>query len=346
MPDIPPPLVAERPQAPGATPRVDLPRFGRRPAASRVRALVARARLRRGVAASILLHLALVALLVVANLQRQGRQEATPAEAPPFEVAFEGPHPERPGIPDELPPQEEAPRAGERPVPPPSAPPAPQPVPTPPQPTPPQPAPAQPQQAQPAAPTQPAPLSPAPSLPPLPRAADALPLPPPPTRTPAPTPPRPQPPPRPPEPQRPPAPFPPLDFGSRPNYGPPPAPSGTSGGTGRADPGRGLDAQIQTSRDLGDDWIRQFRNWVDLHKRYPRGAAELGEQGMVTVRFLVAKDGTIRNISMVRRAPFESLNFALTNLFRPGTRLPTLPADASEEGETITFTMRYIIIDR
>lgn len=325
-----------------------IPRFGAKSQALqrsrlRLRALARRPALRRAAIASLAVHGLLLALLVIANLQWRDRVQ--PQEEPPaFEVAFEGNIPERPGNP-EAPPQQEPPAPAEAPLPPSPPPMAPPPAPAvapTPQPTPPQPTPPQPPQPEPP--------------PPPPQAEDDLPLPPtPPTREtrpwlrePPPTPPMPPQPPQPPQPQRqasrplpPMAMLPPGPF----SFQRPPSPSGVPGASGQAAPGYGADSDVRTSRDLGDDWLRQFRNWVDLHKYYPRRAAELGQEGLVTVQFTAQPDGTITRTVRVRGSGSPDLDFNLETLFRAGVRIPKLPPD-SNEPVTITFTMRYVIYRR
>lgn len=318
-----------------------MPRFARRPKARPSRrgwaALVRRPAFRRALVGSVLLHLAFLALLVLANLQWRDKGQQQPEEAPPFEVAFEGQHPERPGDPEAAP-TTEAPAEAERPAPPAPPPSAPPPMPE-----------AAPSPPQPEAPPPPAPEEPRPPPPP-PEPAEPLPMPPPPPAAP----PRPEPPPptpAPPRPQpRPPAPprqasrpFPDMPFMPGPPVLSTPRPSGVPGSSGQAAPGRGLDSDIQTSRDLGDDWIRAFRNWVDLHKYYPRRAVELGQQGVVTVRFTIMPDGTIRGTRKLRGSGWMDLDFNLETLFRAGVRLPALPPGSTEPAE-ITFTMRYVIV--
>ncbi len=131
-------------------------------------------------------------------------------------------------------------------------------------------------------------------------------------------------------------------------------PSGVPGFTGQANPGYGMNADLQTSANIDDDWRARFRQWVDLHKRYPRDAQGLGHQGLVTVRFSVALDGTVTQVDMLRPNGSPYLNQNLINLFRGATkrsetqdhRLPPLPARADPSGETITFTMHYILYRR
>ncbi len=136
-------------------------------------------------------------------------------------------------------------------------------------------------------------------------------------------------------------------------FGPPspPRPSGRPGPRSPEEqsgmPGRGrLDANpssdLQTSRNLGPDWRNQFRRWVDDHKRYPRDAVMMNHQGPVTVRVDIGPDGKVRSVTMVGPNSSPFLNSNLMNMFR-GAQLPPLPPGADAAGETITFTMRYVL---
>ncbi len=316
-----------------------IPRFAARAQASqqlrlRLRVWARRPALRRAAVASVVVHLVFVALLIVANLQwRERLQQNAPSPAE-VEMVWRGGAPEAPGqeVPDR--PADAFSPAGDEalPVPPPaSAPPPPAPTPAP-----------------------PAPEAAPPPQPPPPPAAPTAELPPPPPPPPprpqqqaAPTPPRQVQPPRPQS-------FPQLDYIPGPfTAGPPapPLPSGRPGDRSERDqagmPGRGrLDANpssdLQASRNLGPDWRNLFRRWVDDHKRYPTNAVAMGHQGPVTVRIDIGTDGRVRTVTMVGPNSSPFLNSNLMNMFR-NAQLPPLPPGADPAGETIVFTMRYVL---
>ncbi len=313
-----------------------IPRFAARAQAQqqfrlRLRVWARRPALRRAAVASVVVHLVFVAVLILANLQWQQRHQANAPAPAEVEMVWRGGAPEMPGqnVPDRpadafAPPGDEA-----LPVPPPAS-------------------------APPPAPASPAPEAAPPPLPPpaAPSPTGELPPPPPPA---PPQPRRQQAQPAPPrqvQPQQ--QSFPQLDYVPGPfTAGPPapPLPSGRPGERSERDqagiPGRGrLDANpssdLQASRNLGPDWRNQFRRWVDDNKRYPTNAVAMGHQGPVTVRILVGLDGRVRTVSMVGPNDSPFLNSNLMNMFR-NAQLPPLPPGADPAGETITFTMRYIL---
>jgi TonB family protein len=97
--------------------------------------------------------------------------------------------------------------------------------------------------------------------------------------------------------------------------------------------------------EAGPDWRNAFRLWLEQNLRYPREAAELGEQGPVSVRITTGADGRVR--AVVMRTPSRSihLNFYSQNVFR-GARLPPFPPGTAEEEVTIDLTINYILYGR
>ncbi|NMJ43872.1 TonB family protein [Roseomonas sp. JC162] len=293
----------------------------------------------------------------------QGGSDQAPrgAEAPeegPV-VTAEAPPPAPPPPPPAPPRLAEAP-----PVPPPPAPPPP-PTPTPPAPppppaprteTPPPPQPPPPSTAPPA-PTIPEPARPVEAGPPPPPPAPPVPTPAPPDRppqrqlaeVPLPPPPPPPPPPTPAQPHQQP-----LDLTDR-----PPIRLGENDPSRARAPQRGLDlrpgATIPGPGDVenlrvrgaqaGPDWRNAFRAWLDRNLRYPREAADLGEEGPVTVRITTGADGRVRGVELRSASRSIYLNYYSQAVFR-GANLPPFPPGTAEEQVTIDLTINYYIVRR
>ncbi|WP_211864604.1 TonB family protein, partial [Neoroseomonas soli] len=187
----------------------------------------------------------------------------------------------------------------------------------------------------------PAPPPPQPATPPqrtAPPTVTALPMPPPPPPSPPPATPRPVP----------------LDLTDR-----PPIRLGEADPSRPGAPRRGLDlrpgaslpgpGEVENLRvrgaEAGPDWRNAFRQWLDRNLRYPREAAELGEQGPVTVRIVTGADGRVRGVEM--RTPSRSifLNYYSQSVFR-GAALPPFPPGTAEEQVTIDLTINYILYRR
>lgn len=324
--------------------------------------------LRRGIATSVLLHLALAALVVIAALQRERPPEPLPP--PSYAMYYESGAPERPAEAEAVP----SPPPAEA-VPPLPEPPTVTPVPpiTPPSDTPPLTAPppaSLPRLADPPTPRTPPTIAepvPPPPAPPRPRDTvelapePALPLPPPPA---PPSPPR----------ERPQAAPPPAATAQRPSerpgerlpglylpdglrMAPPPRPPGAAPQSAARRPPLDLNldrlavigraspepqAQVRGA-EVGPDWRSAFRRWLEDNKRYPENARVVGEQGTNRVEIIAAPDGRVRSARLLRQSGSVWLDAGTVGLFR-GAVLPAFPPGADPGGVTIDLTINYVLI--
>ena len=306
--------------------------------------------LRPGIVVSVLLHLGLAALAVVASSQRERPSEPLPP--PAYAVEFEAGAPERPAEQESLPspaPTEPVPEAvPEEALPPPPLPPLAMVEP-------PLPVPAEPPVEE-AAPSPPEPEEARTAEPEPPRPED-LPIPPP--APPAPAPPSPQ---ReaaltaPPRPARPPAAserlpglyLPDLRLAPLPPPRPEPPRRGLDLSPGsRQQPGRDSpEAQLSVrGAQVGPDWRNAFRRWLDDHGRYPPNAALVGEQGTTRIELIVEPDGRVRSGRLLRRSGSVWLDAGTVSLFRNAV-LPPFPPGADPAGVTVDLTINYVLIRR
>jgi outer membrane biosynthesis protein TonB len=101
--------------------------------------------------------------------------------------------------------------------------------------------------------------------------------------------------------------------------------------------------QVRGAEDA-DDWKRDFYRWLQDNLRYPRDAAELGEQGLVGVRIFTAPDGTVRRVELRTASRSITLNHYSQSVFR-GAKLPAFKKPTSNEIE-IDLRIRYNLIRR
>lgn len=101
--------------------------------------------------------------------------------------------------------------------------------------------------------------------------------------------------------------------------------------------------QVRGAEQL-DDWRRDFYGWLDDNLRYPRDAAEFGEQGLVGVRIIAAPDGTVRRIELRTASRSIILNHYSQSVFR-GAKLPAFKRPTSSEVE-IDLSINYRLIRR
>jgi TonB family protein len=141
----------------------------------------------------------------------------------------------------------------------------------------------------------------------------------------------------------------PLDLTNRPpiRLGQPAAPQrGLDLRPGASLPGPGDVENLRVrGAQAGPDWRNAFRQWLDRTLRYPRDAAELGEQGPVMVRITTGADGRVRSVELRQGARSVFLNHYSQAVFR-GATLPPFPPGTAEEEVTIDLTINYILYRR
>lgn len=89
-------------------------------------------------------------------------------------------------------------------------------------------------------------------------------------------------------------------------------------------------------------WLRAVGAWLDAHKFYPDLARTRDEQGTVIVHFVVARNGQVLAVSVLRSSGFGILDRATEGLLR-GAALPPFPPSMEESETAVTFAIRYLL---
>lgn len=199
-------------------------------------------------------------------------------------------------------------------------------------------------------PPEPAPVEEPPPPPPLTVALADLPPPepPPPPPPPAPPPPQPAPPPRPrpappPERERPKPPPPRVVKApaapaapSAPAAIPASVPAGAAAAPSPAAPspaaparGAGGGGAPASAADFPPDYLTRLRSWLERHKRYPEQARMLRTQGVATLWFRMARDGTVLAWRIDRGSGSPLLDEAVRTMIESASPLPALPAEVA-----------------
>ena len=93
------------------------------------------------------------------------------------------------------------------------------------------------------------------------------------------------------------------------------------------------------------DWGEALRAFVEEHKYYPREAAENGEQGAATLRVTVARDGTVKRLTLVSSSGSPLLDAAWMAVFRDN-KLPPFNDDMGQSEITFNYELDYSLIYR
>ena len=79
--------------------------------------------------------------------------------------------------------------------------------------------------------------------------------------------------------------------------------------------------------------------WLAAHRKYPSAALRRAEQGVVTVRFTVSRDGHVGDVAVVAGSGHAELDAAALTLLR-GASVPAPGVDA-----TRIVSIRYRLAD-
>lgn len=113
------------------------------------------------------------------------------------------------------------------------------------------------------------------------------------------------------------------------------APSGT--GTDRSAP------PIETARakKAQADYFSMVAAHLNRKKSYPTEAKKARQEGIVTVRFTVDRNGDVSNISIKRSSGHDLLDSATLDLLRRVAPLPRMPSSMQRDSVTIALPIDY-----
>jgi TonB family protein len=92
------------------------------------------------------------------------------------------------------------------------------------------------------------------------------------------------------------------------------------------------------------DYMQLLSDYVETHKYYPEQAGRNGEQGTATIKAVIARDGTVKDVHLEQSSESRMLDVALLSMFR-AKHLPPFPDDMREKEREFTITMTYEIVN-
>lgn len=96
----------------------------------------------------------------------------------------------------------------------------------------------------------------------------------------------------------------------------------------------------QAQNEVSAGWRSALANWLQSHRTYPDEARRRAEEGTVLVRFSVARDGHVLEVTLVRSSGSPTLDEAAQATFR-NARMPPFTADMTQAQTTVTVPIRY-----
>lgn len=129
----------------------------------------------------------------------------------------------------------------------------------------------------------------------------------------------------------------------RPAQRKPPVASNNTGPTASGPPSAAApsaqEAAPAPAASVAPGWNALIAAWLAAHKRYPEEARRRSERGEVTIRFSVAADGKVLDVSVVRGSGSSALDAAALAMLRGATVPP--PGSA----QTRDVRIRYSLTD-
>ena len=129
--------------------------------------------------------------------------------------------------------------------------------------------------------------------------------------------------------QAPPTPAPPTPAPPTPTP-PAPQPSPTPSKTSSNLPPSGAETvgEFNFATSAGDERFSKIQRAIQKHHKYPKRAQKMRHQGVVEVSFVFKKDGTVRDVKVIKSSGFETLDEAAVELInRAAPDFPTLDRD-------------------
>jgi protein TonB len=87
-------------------------------------------------------------------------------------------------------------------------------------------------------------------------------------------------------------------------------------------------------------WRSALSDWLRAHQNYPDAARRRGEEGVAVIRFVVGREGRVRDVELLRSSGSPALDAAAQDMLR-GASLPPFPADMTQTETLVTLPVRY-----
>lgn len=95
---------------------------------------------------------------------------------------------------------------------------------------------------------------------------------------------------------------------------------------------------------LKNRYLAKIRLIIEKHKKYPRIAQRMHQEGIVKVRFTIDKNGKIKNIMLVKKCSYSRLNKAGISTLKKIGRFKPIPKELHKSFLTLTVPIKYKII--
>jgi len=91
-------------------------------------------------------------------------------------------------------------------------------------------------------------------------------------------------------------------------------------------------------------YLAKVRRTIEQHKKYPRTAKRMRQQGVVYVKFTISRNGKVHHIRLVKKCLHSKLNKAALKILKEIGAFAPIPKELKESTLSLTVPIRYKIL--
>lgn len=119
--------------------------------------------------------------------------------------------------------------------------------------------------------------------------------------------------------------------------------AGRSGTAGTKESGSGDETQGGGRPGAEADYYALLQTWLEKHKRYPRRAKLRNQQGVVLLRFVVARDGKVTDFSIEQSSAHKLLDDEVRKMIERSQPMPKIPPDMNKASLELVVPVRFML---
>ena len=103
--------------------------------------------------------------------------------------------------------------------------------------------------------------------------------------------------------------------------------------------------QVDTANEqnIEAEYLAKIKSLIEQNKDYPKTAKRLNQSGKVFVKFVITKDGEIKNCTIEKSSQFESLDNASIEILEKIANFDAIPKELNKDSWEITVPIIYQI---
>ncbi|MCJ8326495.1 MAG: energy transducer TonB [Campylobacterales bacterium] len=96
--------------------------------------------------------------------------------------------------------------------------------------------------------------------------------------------------------------------------------------------------------NIKNAYLTKVRKHIESHKKYPRKAKRLRQEGKVVISFIIKPDGKIHGINLKSKCPYKRLNDAALKILKKIVQFDPIPDELEKNSWKIDIPIQYSLI--